>query len=212
MPQFAAVLLSLALHGMPDTTPIPLILDTDIGDDIDDTWALAMLLGCPQVDLKLIVTASDDTPARTRLAAKILERLGRTDVPVATGVKTSDNPQNQTLWLGDYDLDQYPGVLIEDGVQAIVDMINASEEPMTLLVIGPQTNIKAALERDPAIACKCRVVTMAGSVYVGYDGQGDPAAEWNVLKDIPAAKALFAAPWDITMAPLDVCGTLRLKG
>ena len=53
-------------------SPAPVILDTDLGDDIDDTWALMMILGCPQIDLKLIVTASDDTDAKTRLVAKML--------------------------------------------------------------------------------------------------------------------------------------------
>ena len=95
--------------------PVPVILDTDIGDDIDDTWALAMLLGCPEVDLKLIVTASDDTQKKTRLVAKILERIGRTDVPIGTGVKTSDQPIHQEKWLGDYRLDAYKGHVLADG-------------------------------------------------------------------------------------------------
>ena len=87
--------------------PVPVILDTDIGDDIDDTWALAMLLGSPQVDLRLVVTASDDTPTKTRLLAKILEKMGKTDIPIGTGVKNSDNPIHQAQWLGDYQLDTY---------------------------------------------------------------------------------------------------------
>jgi inosine-uridine nucleoside N-ribohydrolase len=192
--------------------PVPVILDTDLGDDIDDTWALAFLLGSPQVDVKLIVTASDDTPAKTRLVAKILERMGRTDIPLATGVKTSDRELHQSQWLGDYPLSQYKGKVIEDGVGALVEAIKHSPERMTLCVIGPQTNIKAALDRDPSIAEKARVVLMAGSVHIGYDGKPGRSAEWNVFKDVDAAKAVFAASWEITMAPLDICGTLRLTG
>ena len=192
--------------------PVPVILDTDLGDDIDDTWALAMLLGCPEISLKLIVTASDDTPAKTRLVAKILERVGRADIPIGTGAKTSDHPLNQAAWLGDYQLKDYGGEVHEDGIQAMIDFIAASKDPVTLLVIGPQTNLKAALERDPAIAEKARVVTMAGSVDIGYDGKPGRAAEYNVVKDVAAAKVVFAAPWEITMAPLDCCGTLRLSG
>jgi len=203
---------SFVFHGGTLAAPVPVILDTDIGDDIDDTWALAMLLGCPQVDLRLIVTASDNTPTKTRLTAKILECARRTGIPLATGVKTSDNAIHQAEWLGDYDLAQYPGAVVDDGVQAIVDAVNASKEAVTLMVIGPQTNIKAALARDPGIARKARVVAMAGSVYIGYNGQEGRVPEWNVIKDVAAAKAVFAAPWDITMAPLDVCGTLRLTG
>jgi len=205
-------LMPLSLLSVPSTmSPVPVILDTDIGDDIDDTWALTMLLGCPQVDLKLIVTASDDTPTKLRLVAKMLQQIGRTDIPIAAGKKTSDAKINQAKWLGDYDISQYPGTIYDDGVQAIVDCIEKSKEPVTLLVIGPQTNIKAALERDPLIAKNARVVAMAGSIYKGYGGADEPAPEYNVKKDVAAAKAVFAAPWDITMAPLDVCGEFILK-
>ncbi len=192
--------------------PIPVILDTDIGGDIDDTWALCMLLNTPQLDLKLIVTAFEDTPAKTRLVAKMLERLGRTDIPIGTGKKTSDAKINQADWLGDFSLDGYKGKVHEDGVQAIIDLLRAAKEKITLCVIGPQTNIAEALKRDPAIAQKARIVSMAGSVHIGYDGKPKRDPEYNVVADIPAARAVFAAPWDITIAPLDTCGLIRLKG
>lgn len=204
--------LSGGLFSLAAAQPVPVILDTDLGGDIDDTWALCMLLGCPQVDLKLVVTAFDDTHAKTRLAAKILEAVGRTDVPIGTGMKTSDAKLNQAKWLGDYSLDRYPGTVHEDGVGAMVDAINASKGPITLLVIGPQTNIPEALKRDPAIAQKARLVSMAGSVHVGYNGKPGRCPEWNVRADVAAARTVFTAPWEIVMAPLDSCGILRLKG
>jgi inosine-uridine nucleoside N-ribohydrolase len=138
--------------------------------------------------------------------------MGRTDVPLGQGVKSGDRPINQKEWLGDYTLERYKGKVIEDGVGAMIDAITGSPKPVTLCIIGPQTNLKAALERSPAIAKNARVVCMAGSVYIGYDGKEGRAPEWNVFRDIPAARAVFAAPWAITMAPLDVCGTLRLEG
>lgn len=192
--------------------PVPVILDTDIGSDIDDTWALCMLLGRPELEPKLIVTAFRDTERRTRLAAKMLERLGRTGIPLGRGVKTGDGGLNQQDWLGDYHLDGYPGTVHGDGVGAMIDVINNSPEPVTIIVIGPQSNLAAALERDPGIASNARVVSMAGSVYTGYNGNPEPSAEWNVRADVEAARAVFAAPWDIVMDPLDVCGTLRLEG
>lgn len=204
--------LPLCLLSAASVQPIPLILDTDIGDDIDDTWALCFLLGCPEVDLELVVTASDDTPKKTRLLAKILESTKRTAIPIGTGVKTSDNPIHQEKWLGDYALDHYTGVVHQDGVNAMIDVIRKSENMIAILVIGPQTNLREALNRAPDIASKARIVSMAGSVHVGYDGNPEPCPEWNVFKDIPAARAVFAASWPIAMAPLDACGTLRLKG
>lgn len=201
-------LLYLSLH----MSAVPVILDTDIGDDIDDTWALCMLIGAPHADLKLVVTASDDTPTKTRLVAKMLECMGRTDIPIGTGKKNSDRAIHQAGWLGDYTLDNYPGVVHQDGVQALIDAIHAGDGKVVLCVIGPQTNLAEALKRDPSIAGKTRVVAMAGSVHIGYGGKETPDPEWNVHRDLEAARAVFAAPWEISMAPLDTCGTLILKG
>jgi len=193
-------------------TATPVILDTDLGDDIDDTWALMQLLGMPELDVKLITTASDNTPVKTRLVAKMLERTGHYDIPLGTGHQNSDKTINQATWLGDYTLDDYPGTVHEDGVGALIRTVMESDEPITIIVIGPQTNLKVALEREPKIAENANIVTMAGSVYEGYRGADEPAAEWNVRRDSEAAQAVFAAPWDITMAPLDICGELQLKG
>ncbi|HNZ17249.1 MAG TPA: nucleoside hydrolase [Candidatus Hydrogenedentes bacterium] len=192
--------------------PVPVILDTDIGSDIDDTWALAMMLGSPQIDLKLITTAFRDTPTKTRLVAKLLERWHRTDVPIGTGVKTADGGINQLDWLGEYDIKSYPGVVYEDGVQALIDTIKKSDREITLVVLGPQGNLREALKRDPSIAENARVVTMAGSVHIGYQGHEGRQPEWNVKADIEAARAVFQAPWEIVMNPLDLCGNLRLAG
>ena len=65
------------------------------------------------------------------------------------------------------------------------------KEPVTLLVIGPQTNLQEALKRDPGIAKKARIVAMAGSVEIGYNGKQGRDPEWNVFKDIQAARAVF---------------------
>jgi inosine-uridine nucleoside N-ribohydrolase len=191
---------------------VPVILDTDIGDDIDDTWALCMALGSPDIDLKLVNVAFANTPLKARLAAKILDRAGRSDVPVGIGKQTKDAPINQEKWLGDYTLDKYKGNVYKDGVQALIDTIKASKDTVTLCAIGPLTNLGEALKRDPSIASKARLVLMFGSVRIGYNGKATPDPEWNVVCDVPAAQAVFAAPWDITIAPLDTCGTLKLAG
>lgn len=204
------LLLLMCMALIPASTPI--ILDTDIGDDIDDTWALCMLLGRPEADLKLIVTATDNTPRKTMLVAKMLERAGRTDIPIGTGVKNSDKAPNQDKWLGDFPLDKYKGTVYSDGVQAMIDEIRKAPGTIVLLVIGPQTNIQEALKRAPEIAGKARIVAMAGSVEIGYNGKKGRDPEYNVFRDVPAVRAVFAAPWDITYAPLDSCGTIILRG
>ncbi|MBP7937546.1 MAG: nucleoside hydrolase, partial [Phycisphaerae bacterium] len=205
--------LGLCLFGTTaQGAPIPVILDTDIGDDIDDTWALAMLLGMPELDLKLIVTDYGNTPERTRLVAKILQRAGRTDIPIGTGIRTGDEPLAQRRWVGDFDLAAYPGKVHTDGVAALIDAINSQPAMITLITIGPVPNIKEALRRDPRIATKARIVCTGGRIYKGFENGGKPAADWNVRADAPSWQAMVAAPWTITTSPLDASEELVLRG
>lgn len=188
------------------------ILDTDIGDDIDDTWALMFLLASNKLHPKLIVTACDNTPEKTRLVAKMLEQVGRTDIPIGTGIKTSDKEINQSAWIKDYSIDQYSGTIHPNGVEKMVEMIRNARDKVTLCVIGPMMNIAKALEIAPDITEKAHVVCMAGSIYRGYGGKKERDCEYNVCRDVQSAKKVFSAPWKITLIPLDTCGTIILKG
>ena len=193
--------------------PMPVILDTDFGDDIDDTWALGLVLKSPELDLKLVVGDYGKPQYRARLIAKFLQAAGRADVPVGVGLDvkpTGDGPQ--TGWLKDYDLASYPGKVHKDGVQAIIDTIMQSPEPITLIAIGPLPNIAVALEREPRIAQRARFVGMYGSVRVGYGGNKTPAPEWNVKADPKACQKVFTAAWPMTITPLDTCGLITLDG
>ena len=191
---------------------IPVILDSDIGDDIDDTWALLMLLRSPQFDVKLVVSDFGNAIYRCRLFAKLLELTGHTDIPIGVGLDAVDEAGRQSEWVGDYRLEDYPGSAYDDGVNALIDVIRQSPEPVTLLCIGPVPNIAEALRREPAIAGNARFVGMHGSIYTGYDAVAAPAAEWNVKSDPKALQQVFAAPWDCTITPLDTCGSMRLTG
>jgi inosine-uridine nucleoside N-ribohydrolase len=193
---------------------IPVIFDTDIGSDIDDTWALAFLLRCPELDIRLVVGDFGNAMYRARLICKILEGAGRTDIPVGVGLKLKDNPasQNQRDWIGDYDLKSYPGKVHEDGVQAIIDTIMKASEPITLIAVGPLPNVAEALKREPKIASKARFVGMHGSVRRGYNGKSTIDAEWNVRADPGSCQKVLSAPWEITITPLDTCGLVILSG
>ncbi|NMC03999.1 MAG: hypothetical protein GYA24_02245 [Candidatus Lokiarchaeota archaeon] len=188
------------------------ILDTDIGTDIDDTWALGLVLKSPELDLKLVTTATFDTAYRAKIVARMLEIAGRTDVPIGIGPSSSDKAGPQNPWVLDYDLQSYPGKVHHDGVSALVDAIMSSSEPVTVITIGPLTNIAAALKREPRIAARARIVAMLGSVRIGYGGKKGPTPEYNVVQDVPACQAVLAAPWDIVLTPLDTCGTVVLDG
>lgn len=191
---------------------IPVVLDTDIGTDIDDTWALALLLRSPELDLKLVATASGDTVYRARLAARLLEIAGRTDVPVAVGPRQSRDGGPQAAWVEGYELTAYPGRVREDGVGAIVDCVMGSPEPVTLVCIGPLPNVAAALDREPGIAGRARFVGMHGSIRRGYLGSARVAAEYNVAQDPAACRRALGAAWDVTLTPLDTCGLVQLDG
>ncbi|MFO1511375.1 MAG: nucleoside hydrolase [Verrucomicrobiota bacterium] len=193
--------------------PIPVILDTDIGDDIDDTWALALLLKSPELDLKLAVGDYGEAQYRARLLAKFLERAGRSDVPVGLGLDIAPRGDGrQAAWVKDYDLKSYPGKVHTNGVQALIDTVMNSPQPVTLICIGPVPNIAEALKREPRIAQRARFVGMHGSVRTGYGDTTQPVAEWNVKCAPKALQQVFTAPWNITITPLDTCGLVNLSG
>jgi inosine-uridine nucleoside N-ribohydrolase len=193
---------------------IAVILDTDICDDIDDTWALVMLLQSPEFDIKLITTAVGDTTARTKVVAKILQIAGRTDIPIGTGVAIGDmkTGHRQDGWVKDFDLSKYPGKIYPDGVQAMIDTIMNSPEPITLIAVGPLPNVAAALEREPNIAKKARFVGMHGSIRWSFNDKLKPQKEYNVVSFIKASQTVFTADWDMTITPLDTCGKVTLRG
>lgn len=194
-------------------SPRPVIFDTDIGSDIDDTWALAYLLQCPELDLKLVTTATANTEYRARLAAKFLEVAKRTDVPVGMGPTGESYHQYQAPWIEGYQLSDYPGTVFEDGVDRMIEMIHASTEPITIIAVGPATNIGEALKRDPSIAPKTHFVGMYGSVDMGYGEGSEPTAEANVRGNVEAFRAVLEAPWlSCRLTPLDTCGLVVLEG
>lgn len=191
---------------------IPVILDTDIGGDIDDTWALAMMLRTPELDVKLVTSATNDTVYRAKIVARMLEIAGRTDIPVGIGVRQKDDGprQRQMPWVRDYDLSRYPGTVHQDGVDAMIRTIRASPEPVTVVAIGPLPNVAEALGRAPEIAGRARFVGMLGSIAKQHENRPGAIAEFNVKLDIAACQRVFAAPWEITITPLDTCGYVRL--
>jgi len=202
------------IQGMPENKKIPVIFDTDICDDIDDTWALALLLKCPEFDVKLITTAVGDTSNRARVVARLLEIAGRTDIPIGIGVGLGDSKKGheQDEWVEGYDLTSFSGTVYDDGIKAIIDTIMDSSEPVTVIAVGPLPNIAAALQREPRIAEKAKFVGMHGSVRRGYEGKFEPDKEYNVVSFIKEAQTVFTAAWDMTITPLDTCGIVKLSG
>ena len=191
----------------------PVILDTDIGFDIDDTWALGMLTRLDTLDVKLVIGSHGKNLYRARLIAKILEQVERTDIAVGVGPDQGrGHSGRQSEWLGSYDLAQYPGKVHQDGIQAMIDIIMASDETVTIIAIGPMTNLARALQRQPGIAAKARVIAVMGSIRRGMLNAAHAQKEYNVAVDIKAAQQVLAAPWPVIITPWDTSATIQLDG
>jgi purine nucleosidase len=188
----------------PANAPQLVILDTDIGDDIDDAFALALVLESPEFHLLGVTTEYGDTELRARLVDRYLAAAGRADIPVAAGVRTE---ARSTFTQADYARGE-PDRQHANAVDFLLGQIRAHPDAITLISIGPLVNVQAAIARDPATFRKLnRVVMMGGSVYQGYNGPGGahrpPEPEWNILNDPAGARALLASGVPVFMMPLD---------
>jgi len=206
------LLISLALHLPPamaqsvsQTGVGKVIIDTDIGDDIDDAFAVGLALVSPELKIIGITSAWGDTALRSRMLDRILCESGRSDIPVRTGIATkSSTPFSQQPWA-----QQGIERSHEDAVSFLLEQVRLNPGEVTLLALAPLTNIGAAIERDPATFRKLkRVVLMGGSIYRGYDDLGyssthAPSAEYNIAMDVAAAQKLFQSGVPIFMMPLD---------
>lgn len=187
---------------------IPILLDTDIGTDIDDAFALALILESPEIELLGLTTVSGDTEARARLAAKMLWEVGRRDVPIAAGEPGKPLPIEQTRWAQAF---TSPEIQKEKAVDLLKIEIERRPGEITLVAIGPLTNVGALLKRYPQVKKKIlRAVLMGGSIARGYKPGSGPAAEYNIASDPAAAQAVFFSGVPILMVPLDVTAMLQL--
>ena len=207
-----ATMLLLVATSAAAQERIKVVLDTDIGTDIDDAWALGYALKSPTFQLLGVTVSDADTPQRARLAAKLLHRLGRTDVPVAVGRKTAAVPPDridyQFTWAEDFNA--YKPVATP-AVDFLADLIRRNPRELTLVAVGPLQNIGDLVKQHPdVVPLVKRVVLMGGSIAASYYGPA-AVAEWNVKLAIPEAQAVYAAAWPVTIVPLDSTSYVRLE-
>jgi inosine-uridine nucleoside N-ribohydrolase len=184
--------------------PIEILLDTDIGDDIDDAWALAVCLRHPNLRLVGVATVLRDTELRAAQARHLLELAGAGDVPVAAGTRDSLDAihrleRNNQADVLSADAEARLRKGRTDGVRFLAEM--AEKHPgVTLLPVGPLTNIARLILEFPAAFAKVgRIVMMGGHMIAGRD---EP--EYNVWVDPRATKIVFGSGKPITMIGLDV--------
>ena len=185
--------------------PISIILDTDIGDDVDDALALAIALNSPEIDLIGVTTVFRDAPRRALLAQQLLGLFNR-DVPVHAGcskplvISYDELPGGANLGKQFEALDT--SLEYDNRQHAVDSIIETAQEfgadnPLTICPIGPLTNIALLLAKAPEIMPRIRIVLMGG-------WWSEPKAEWNIRCDPEAAAMVFNSGADITMVGIDV--------
>jgi purine nucleosidase len=203
----AALLLGCAASGAQGPKS-KVILDTDIGDDIDDAWALAFLISHKNFEPLGVTIAHGNTPARAPIACKLLHQAGRGNIPVAVGRKTNDEVAYQYTWAEDF-VKVRP---IQQGAASfIVEMAKRYPGEVTLIAVGPLQNVADALRLEPQLGKYLkRVVLMSGCIY-GRAGKAQPIAEWNVVSSTADAQLVYSAGLPLTIVPLDSTTLVQLS-
>ncbi len=202
-----AFLLALAA-GLAAPAPVKLILDTDIGSDIDDAWALAFVLAHDGFEPVGITIAHGNTPSRARIATKMLWKTGRTNIPVAIGRRTDSAFYYQTAWAEDFN-ELRP--IRQNAAQFIVEQVKRRPGEIVLVAVGPLENVADALRIEPDLGQYVkRVVLMSGCVY-GRAGGQPRIAEWNVRASVADAQLVYDAGLPLTIVPLDATTLVKLS-
>lgn len=184
-----------------------ILIDTDIGDDIDDALAIGFALSCPELDVRAITTVYGDTDTRARLVLKLLKTFDREDIPIGVGMKKPllgkkiMRPINQAVVLDKKEI--LPASSRENAVDLIVSQAMSSNDPI-IVSIGALTNVAIALAKEPDLVKKAKLVMMGGVVNAQQ-------VECNINCDPEAARIVFDSGIEVVMVGLDVTMKCRLR-
>ena len=183
-----------------------IIIDTDVGDDIDDALALALALNSPELNIRGITTVFRNTDLRTQLALKLLKTFRRDDIPVARGIAKPIMEQWDTTLIPNQCALLDEEIEYNCNLHAVDFIIEEvmKQDNIVLVPIGPLTNIAAAIIKKPSIVHNTQIVMMGGMANVPYP-------EWNIVCDPEAAAIVFNSGIPITMVGLDVTLKCRLN-
>jgi purine nucleosidase len=197
--------------------PLPVLLDTDIGTDVDDCLALALLLRSPELEPLGITCVYGDVALRGRMVHKLLTLAGQPDVPVRLGVREPLLGQRAVYWAGhegvgllDADDAEVP-LADEHAVDFLVRSVLNHPGSIHLVAIGPLTNIALAFRREPRLATALARLTIMGGVVRGVDRLDLPYAEHNIVSDPEAARIVLDAGAPVFLVPLDVTTQTRIR-
>jgi purine nucleosidase len=187
---------------------LPVFVDTDIGDDIDDALALALLLCSPEVAVVGISTVFGDTFLRARLAVYLLQTYGYASIPVAAGQAMPllfRHPPSSVCQASVLPADFAPPINPLTGPELLIQTAQQYPGQLTLLCLGPLTNVALALQQEPELSSLLRqVFFMGGTSQLWWP-------DWNVRSDAEAAHHLLEARFPITMIGINVTASCHLQ-
>ncbi len=193
---------------------INVILDTDIGTDVDDCLALALILASPELALKGVTCVYGDVDLRARMTTKLLELHHQAAIPVMAGERTPLLNKRQIYWGGHEgkglltDEDSSLTYSPESAVDFIVRLAHEQSGQIHLIGIAPLTTIAAVLRRDPKLPLAG--ITLMGGVIRGPGRLDLPYAEHNIVCDPEAAHIVLSSGLPITLIPLDLTTQVRV--
>jgi purine nucleosidase len=194
------------------------ILDTDIGTDVDDCLALALILGSPEFALEGVTCVYGDVELRGRMVRKLLALRGRTEVPIRLGTRAPLLGLREIHWMGHEGkglldaADEEVTFSSEHAADFIARTVMDNPGQIHLLAIGPLTNVALAMAKEPRLAANLAHLTIMGGVLRGPDSLGLPVAEHNIVCDPEAAQIVFTSGAAMTLVPLDVTTRCSIRG
>jgi inosine-uridine nucleoside N-ribohydrolase len=185
------------------------LIDTDIGDDIDDALALALALRSPEIELRGVTTVFGDTLKRAHLASHLLHVFGREDIPIAAGRQEPLQPRHRSSGVPQAAIlnknEKFSIVNDCSGPELIVQTAMSYPGRLTILCLGPLTNVALALSIEP------RLFMTIGSIIMMGGSSSMPLPDWNVRSDARAAQMVLAAGVPVTLIGLNITKRCRLR-
>lgn len=184
-----------------------ILIDTDLGDDVDDAAALIMALNSPELEITGIVTVYLDTVKRAELVLELCSKYGRHDIPVCAGFKSPLierlNPDTPPIQYGILEEDRKSRVITDcDGADFIIQKVK--ENPgLTIIEIGCMTNLGLAFYREPEVMKEANIIAMGGVFSSSFP-------EWNIKCDPEAARIVMDYAGHLTMFGLEVTKHCRI--
>lgn len=189
-----------------------IVLDTDMGSDVDDALCLALALASPEIELVALTHVARDTQLRARISRRLLDLAGRSDVPVFAGCSAPISAgTSRFVWFGHEGkgiLEDAPQLAVspEHAVDALLRLFRTHDD-LELVAVGPMTNVASALRRDPRFAGRVRQLTLMGGHLRRFERAGrvfDFGIDYNLCSDPDASIEVLRAGIPTRLVTADV--------